>query len=190
MLKKDITYQNLDGQDVTETFYFQITKAEVIEKAAIKGEDYADRLRKLTVERDGAEIMREFKALLTESVGRREGQLFIKDESIRNQFLFSGAWDSFFLKLIESPDSGAKELQSIFPKDVQDQIAKEAAGQTTELPVSGEIVDAAAPAQPGKDDEPAWFKEKREPTGQELRKMSKDELSFLFKVRETGALAA
>lgn len=126
MLKKTITYENLDGEKVTEDFWFQITKSEVIERALAEGEEkYALMLKQLEVEKDGAKIIAVFKDILGSAVGRREGQLFIKSDEIRNRFMFSGAYDVFFTDLILGGDSGAAVLSAMLPKDAQEAVEEE-----------------------------------------------------------------
>lgn len=218
MLKKTLSYENLDGETVTKDFYFQITKAEVVEKAMANGDGYLESLGQLSAETNGAEILRHFKDILSNAVGQRQGQLFIKNDDIRNEFMYSGAYDQFLLEMLEAPDSGASQIRAILPKDAQKLVDEEAAKRgikidSPELPASppvleGEVAkpeptftgdikravaetDAAkapAPAQTGTDDDPVWLKEGRNPTRQELMKMSKDEIQFAAKMREAGML--
>jgi hypothetical protein len=124
MLKKAITYQNLDGVTVTEDFYFNISKAEALEKAIAEGEGYEERLRALAKAEKGEEIIAEFKSVLGAAVGRREGNLFIKNDEIRNNFMFSGAYDAFFFELIQSPDSGASIISAMLPTGIQADVDK------------------------------------------------------------------
>lgn len=206
MLKKAISYQNLDGEEVTEEYYFQLTKAEVAERALIEGDGYADRLKALSVETDGAKIIAHFKEILQSAVGRREGQLFIKDESIRRQFMYSGAYDAFFMELLENEDSGAAAIRAMLPKEAHEAIDKELAKQkdttTVELPAGAPTLEGETPGavqltdaeakvetlESGKDDTPAWLKDKREPTQKELREMGKEEMLQVFQAREKGII--
>jgi hypothetical protein len=236
-----ITYKNLDDQEVTEEFWFNISKTEVAERHLANGPDYARMLEGLTMERDGEKIVKLFKDLLSSSVGRREGSLFIKDDDARNRFMFSGAYDAFFMELLTSPDSGARELAAIFPKEAQSQaldelrkrglnvdapviegVAGDAVVQATkpqpvlqtpeQLRAAHQVTDTQAAtdrmvetlkqepttgpqtpsgvgsANPGTDDEPTWLKEMRNPTRQELMKMSKEEMQLAAKMRESGVL--
>lgn len=206
VLKKAITYQNLDGEEVTEEFHFQLTKAEVAERALIEGSGYADRLKALSVETDGAKIIKHFKEILESAVGRREGQLFIKNDDVRNHFMFSGAYDVFFMDLLEEKDSGAEIIKAMLPKDAHEAIDAELAKRnatTTELPAAppkleGEsdgvvtLTEDEAQVQTlesGKDETPAWLKEKRQPTKDELKKMSQAEMLKVFEAREKGIIS-
>lgn len=198
MLKKAITYQNLDGEEVTEEFHFQLTTSEVAERALIEGDGFAERLQSLSVERDGATIIKHFKEILRSAVGRREGDLFIKNEAIQNRFMFSGAYDAFFMDLLNEKDSGAEVIRAMLPKS--EAIDKEIARLTAEgkLPApSGtpegavQLTDAEAEVQTvelGKD-VPAWLKEKRQPTQAELREMPREEMTKVFEAREKGIIS-
>lgn len=205
MLKQSITFQNLDDEEVTEDFYFQITKAEVAEKALVEGEGYYERLRDLSIERDGAKIIQHFKAILASAVGRREGQIFKKSQEITDYFMFSGAYDAFFMGLMEKPDSGASIIKAMLPKDAQEEAAKiikEKGLDVVELPESGTIEKVAEPAEPttgpqtpsgassanqSAGDEPIWLKETRYPTKQELMRMGSEETRLAMKMKSDKA---
>lgn len=221
MIKKTITYSNLDGVEVSEDYWFQITKAEFVKKALKEGgEVYLNKLRALSeltekeIAGKGRELMETFEMLLGDAVGKREGDLFIKNDEIKKRFLFSGAYDKFFMDLIEGPDSGAAFLSNVLPKGAQEEIEKEM--KKRGMTVEGEATEVATPAQPtpfpeslenavqanstpemqavapqleeaGKDDEPAWYKESRYPTSKELMKAGPEELALAMKMKNAKA---
>lgn len=127
MIKKTITYDDLDGTTKTEDFWFQITQAEFVKKAMTEGgEAYLEKLQRLAqaTEANGKEVMATFEVLLRDAVGRREGMQFVKTDEIRNHFMFSGAYDAFFLELIQTPDSGATFMRGMLPKNAHSAIDK------------------------------------------------------------------
>lgn len=218
MIKKSISYEDLDGNKKSEDFWFQITKAEFLEKAMVEGgEAYLEKLQRLAdltpedmQNGGGREVMAIFKMLLREGVGRREGDLFIKSEEITSRFMFSGAYDAFFLELIDTPDMGSIFMRNMLPRDAHKAIDEALAARASQdgdtaptsaepTPESGQVslstpiqtteLGAAAP-QPAETskDEPEWLKEKREPTTKELLSMPKDEMALAFKLREQGML--
>jgi hypothetical protein len=246
MLKKAITFINIDGETVTEEFWFQITASEIAKKAVVEGEDYGKRLEGLTVERDGAVIIKEFEKILGDAVGRREGMRFVKSQEITDYFLQSGAYDAFFMDIMTSSDSGASVLTGIFPANIQGELQKalqEKGITVAELPdltteektevmqkagytpddISGVLGDAQTqaekpqpqfeqavqadpsvhltspelqgvisevtpvPALSGKDDEPAWLRETRYPTKQELMRMGSEEMQLAMKMKASKA---
>lgn len=132
MIIRSITYTNLDGQLRQEDFAFQLTEAEFTKKAMTEGGPaYLERLRKLAdltqAELEagaGKEVMATFDVLLGDAVGKREGDLFIKNDEIRNRFLYSGAYDALFMELITTPDSGATFMRNMFPGNAHAAIDK------------------------------------------------------------------
>lgn len=214
MLKKSITYTDIDGKTVTEEFHFQINKVEVAEREVAHGIGYLDSLKSLTIEKDGAKIIAVFKDFLFSAVGRREGNLFIKNDDIRNQFMFSGAYEAFFMDLISGADSGAAMMAAMLPAEYQEaakaEVAKlekkeslRAVPDISTLPpkppeeqlaalagvLGPERVEKIANATAeNPSNEPTWLLEMRNPTSVELREMGKDEMLLAAQMRETGLL--
>lgn len=211
MITRDITYQNLDGQTVTKKFWFQLTQAEFVKKAMTEGgEAYLEKLQKLSqlTEADLADgagklIMNTFEDILGDAVGIREGDNFLKGTQIRNDFMYSGAYDSFFMQLINEPDSGAAFMKGIMPSNAQQAIEKALAERPRDAegqPITtvAETVDQVQPATPevklgtaapqlaeaSKDGEPAWFKEGRYPTLKELRGASKEDMALATRLKQ------
>lgn len=199
MIKQTITYKDLDGNEKSEDYWFQLTEADFTRKAMTSGgEAYLERLRELaalteeTVMGRGQDLMDTFETILFDSVGRREDDMFVKDPALTKRFRFTGAYDTFFMQLITSPDSGASFFKNVFPQDLggaidkalAEKAAAEARGETTpELEAAAPVLDEA-----GKDERPKWLQEEREPTSQELISMPRDEMMLAFKMREEGKL--
>lgn len=241
MLKKTITFKDLDGNPVTEDFYFNISRAEATKRAMVMGDPFLERLKRLNAEKDGQLIIDTFEDILRSAVGRRHenNRQFVKSPEISDYFMQSGAYDTFFMELISSPDSGAEFVRGILPSAAEiDEITKQAEaaaaarGIKPEEPPSLTVIegvagDAAAqaakpqpvfqspeqlheqhqvtdtqvatdrltsaltptqPAQQGTEDDPAWFREGRNPTRQELMRMNKEEMLFAAKMREAGLI--
>lgn len=145
MLKKAITYTDIDGVVVTEEFHFQIDQSEAAKMLMIEGDGYEDKMKKLIAERDGEKIMEAFDKLLSAAVGKREGKLFVKDPSITRHFKFSGAYNALFMELLKSEDSGGSFLAGMFPAEAQGEIQKTLQEQgliPAEKAVEGTVLDA------------------------------------------------
>lgn len=214
MIKQDITYQNLDGATVTKTFWFQLTQKEFVVKAMTSGgEAYLESLQKMSqlTEEDMATgkaklVMNTFEDILGDAVGVREGDNFIKNEQLRKDFMFSGAYDAFFLKLISEPDSGAKFMQGLMPSNAQQAIEKALAERPRDAegnPIlsEAEVINSVEPATPevklgtaapqlaeaSKDDEPKWLQEGRYATPKELLGAPAEEVQLAMKMKNSKA---
>src|SRR5688500_15565617 len=102
MLKRDITYKDLDDQEVTDTFYFNMTKTELLEMDLGKGEGGMDAwLRKIIDTRDNAGLFGEFKRIILAAYGERspDGKRFIKSDEAREAFAQSMACDALVFEM-------------------------------------------------------------------------------------------
>ena len=82
MLKKSITYEDFNGNEVTEEFAFHLSKADLIEMEAERRGGLAAYLQHIIDSNDGAAIINAFKDLLLRSIGKvsEDGKRFVKSE--------------------------------------------------------------------------------------------------------------
>jgi hypothetical protein len=69
VLKKTITYEDLDGGKVTEDFYFALSKAELAEMRLRQGDGFDGFLQAIVEAKDGNALIDLFKNMLRMSVG-------------------------------------------------------------------------------------------------------------------------
>lgn len=131
MLKKSITYTNIDGKEVTEDFYFNISKAELAEMELSKAGGMVDWIKFLEQTNDGGMIIAAFKDLIAMSVGERtQSGRFIKTDEIRASFMSSEPYSVLFMELIQNPNSITEFLTNVLPSDLVDKMHEvEAASQ-------------------------------------------------------------
>jgi hypothetical protein len=152
MLKKTITYENIDGNMVTKDFYFHITQAEFMEMMMTDPEsDPEARLRRIMATEDKQKIMSEFKALIEMSVGRRtdDGD-FIKTPQFARSFMSSEPYSELFQELMGNTDKVTEFINGLVSKKIRAQALAEMQKQGTatvvELPNSGVIEGVAGDA--------------------------------------------
>lgn len=140
MLKKDITFENLDGEMVTQTFYFHISKAELAKLSLAQEGNMGDYLRKIVESNDNAKIIEEFENILRLCVGERsaDGNRFIKSQEISDAFMQSGAYSVMFMDFATSPTAFPEFIAGVLPKDMQEEFAlKVKVAETTVFPGLG-----------------------------------------------------
>lgn len=117
MLKKDITYTNFDGNQVTETFYFNLTKAEIVEMQVSEPLGLAETLQALVAERDGAKIIEHFKRIILQSYGEKtaDGKRFVKTAEARDAFASTEAYSELFMELATNADAASQFVNGIMP---------------------------------------------------------------------------
>lgn len=142
MLKHEITYEDFDGDKVTETLYFNLSNSELIEMDVEHEEGMHNWLQKMVKIEDKKQLFAEFKKLLLASYGEKspDGKRFVKSEQIRNDFLHSAAYEALFFELMTDEETVANFIKGILPKELQEEaekakaVAKEEAQKKTDSP--------------------------------------------------------
>ena len=118
MLKKDITFTDFDGNEQTETHYFNLSKTELIElKMEFEG-GLEDQIKQMIAEEDNLKLFRKFKEIIIASYGRREGNSFIKDEEEGKIFAGSLACDELIYGFFTDAENAADFIRGIVPREV------------------------------------------------------------------------
>lgn len=176
MLKKTITYPDLDGNPVTEDFYFNLSKAEIAEMELSHEGGLGDYLQRIVESEDGSAIISMFKEIIGKAIGRRseDGRRFVKSEEITNDFMQTEAYSKLFMEFLTDPDAAANFIKGIVPSDMKDELAKKRPVENLKLPDEGDS---------NEDIRPAYVRENRDPTPKELQEMNDVELrqAFLFR---------
>lgn len=118
MLAKKITYTDFDGVERTETFYFNLTKAEIAEMELKHPGGYLDYIERIIDAKDQAELTECFTALILNSYGEKsdDGRHFKKSEEISELFHTSEAYSELFMEIMSNPDAASAFVNSIMPK--------------------------------------------------------------------------
>lgn len=128
MLKKTITYTDYNQVERTEDFYFNLTKAEVMEMEMSTSGGMAEMIQRIIAAQDSPAIIKIFKELVLKAYGEKspDGKRFIKSDEISTAFAQTEAYSNLFMELATDADAAAKFVNGIIPADV----AQQAASQT------------------------------------------------------------
>lgn len=132
MLKKTITYMDYNGNERTEDFYFNLSKAEVMEMELSTTGGLAEMIQKIIAAQDSPAIIKIFKDLLLKAYGEKspDGKRFMKTKEITQAFEQTEAYSQLFMELATNADAAAAFVNGIIPQAT----AKEKL--SAELPVS------------------------------------------------------
>lgn len=121
MLKKTVTYEDYNGVERTEDFYFNLTKSEIMKLEMGTDGGYAEMLQRISNAKNAPEIMTQFERILKLAYGERsdDGRRFVKSEAISDAFLQTPAYDTIFMELCTDAEAAAKFINAIVPKDMQ-----------------------------------------------------------------------
>lgn len=118
MLKKTITYTDYDGNERTETFLFNLTKAEVTEMEFSVGGGLVKLIEKIVAEQDNKRIIELFKEVILASYGEKspDGKRFVKNQELRDAFSQTEAYSELFMELAGSAEAAAAFINGIVPQ--------------------------------------------------------------------------
>lgn len=123
MLKKTITYTDYNNVERTEDFYFNLTKAEIMEMELSTSGGLAEMIQRIVAAQDAPAIMKIFQDLILKAYGVKspDGKRFEKSEELKNQFKQTEAYSILFMELATDADAAAKFVNGIVPADVNKQ---------------------------------------------------------------------
>lgn len=126
MLKKEIKYIDLfSNEEVTETFYFHLTEAELVELELSHRGGLVAAMDRIMAAKDAEKLILEFKQLVLLAYGERsqEGK-FIKSQALRDEFASTPAYSKFFMELVTNTDSAIEFINGIVPPEMAADVAK------------------------------------------------------------------
>ena len=125
MLKKTIEYKDFNGVDRKEDFYFNLSKAEIMEMEMSKKGGLAEEIQRIISAQDAPAIIEVFKELLLKSYGVKspDGRRFIKSQELREDFEQTEAYSILFMELATDADAASKFINGIVPSDVNQEQA-------------------------------------------------------------------
>lgn len=122
MIKRNITYEdfNIPPNLVTESFYFHLSKAELLELEVSYEGGLGATMERIIDSKDNKSLLAEFKKLILLSYGVRSenGKAFIKSEQLRDEFSQTAAYQTLFMELATNSGAAAEFINGIVPKDM------------------------------------------------------------------------
>ena len=117
MLKKTITYVDYNGSNRTEDFYFNLSKAEVMEMEMSTAGGLAETIQRVVAAQDAPSIIKIFKDLVLKAYGEKslDGKRFIKSEEAATAFSQTEAYSQLFMELATNADAAAEFVNGIIP---------------------------------------------------------------------------
>lgn len=123
MLKKSITYTDYNGVERTEDFWFNLSKAEIMEMEMSTTGGLAELIKKIVQVQDAPAIIKIFKDLILKAYGEKsaDGKHFMKEDEngrpLADIFKQTEAYSNLFMELAQDADAAAKFVNGIIPAD-------------------------------------------------------------------------
>ena len=128
MISKTISYTDYNGVDRTETFYFNLTEAELLESELSTNGSLSGTITKIVETNDVSAIVGIFKDLILKAYGEKsvDGRRFIKNDEIRQAFAQTEAYSKLFMELATNADEAVKFVNGLIPASLRDKTASAA----------------------------------------------------------------
>lgn len=126
MLTREIKYEDFNGEQVVEKFYFNISKPELVEMEVEYKEGLGQRIQNIIDAKDYKQLIRIFKEIILLAYGQKseDGRRFIKNDTIREEFVQTAAYHVLFMELASDADKAAEFLKGVLPQDMTGEMDK------------------------------------------------------------------
>ena len=119
MQKLTVTYENFDGENVTEDLYFHLNIKE-LQEMENWDPSLTERIAKLTKTEDGKDAFNLMRDIIETAYGERssDGKRFLKSPEIRNMFTEGLAYDEVVIQFLDGTTDLGKFIEGLLPKKV------------------------------------------------------------------------
>lgn len=139
MHKETITYNDYNGVERTEDFYFNLTEAELTEMEYGQSGGMTSAIEHIIASQDLPTLIQYFKQIILKSYGEKslDGKYFLKEDDeghkLARKFTQTEAYSILYMKLATDDEAAANFVNGIMPKNVKELAEKknlEIAGKT------------------------------------------------------------
>ena len=147
MVKKTVKYEDFNGVERTEDVYFNLTELEVMELATELPDEMVESLGKNPNKENAAKavsslgtkgIIEFIKTLMLKSYGVKseDGRTFIKNEKVREEFQYGGAFSAIAVELMTDDEAASEFVNKIISAKLAAKLADAIRNKTTGTPES------------------------------------------------------
>lgn len=128
MITKTISYTDYEGNDRTETFYFNLSMPELMQLEGSMEGGLSKYIEKISEKQDVSAMLKIFDTLILNSYGQKspDGKRFIKSPEMAKEFSETAAYSKLFMEIASDPKaaeafvngviSSATEASKIAPR--------------------------------------------------------------------------
>ena len=127
MFKKTINYEDFNGQPIKEDFYFNLTKAEIMEMQLEKTGGLTEYIQKIVDSKSVPELVKLFKELILKSYGVKsdDGKRFIKTKEVVEAFTQTNAYSEIYMELATNAEAASAFVNGIIPAYMAEEVRKQ-----------------------------------------------------------------
>lgn len=127
MLKKRIKYTDYNGTAREEDFYFNLSKAEIMEMEMTTNGGLTETINRIIDTQDAPSIIKIFKEIILKAYGEKspDGKRMIKSKELAESFAQTEAYSELFMELASDSDAASKFINGIIPADMAQAVEKQ-----------------------------------------------------------------
>ncbi len=121
MLKKTMKTVDFGGTERIETYYFNLTKAEIMEMQLGTEGGFVELIHKIVDAKSQLELAEMFKKIICKSYGvlSPDGRKFIKNQTVLDDFMATQAFSDLYMELVGDENKAAEFFEGIMPEDMK-----------------------------------------------------------------------
>lgn len=126
MLKKTINYVDYNGNERNEDFYFNLSKAELLEMETSVAGGFAGLIQSIINTQDTPSLIKIFKDLILKAYGRKspDGKRFEKSEELSTEFSQTEAYSNLFMELALNAEAASVFINGVIPEEMKKELDK------------------------------------------------------------------
>lgn len=127
MLSKKIAYVDYNGNSREEVFYFNLSRAEIMEMELGVVGGMTQMLNSLVESEDGPGLSEMYKKIILKAYGEKspDGKRFVKSKELRDAFEQTEAYSELYMELLSNPDEATNFFRGIMPAQVQQNMTED-----------------------------------------------------------------
>ena len=122
-----MTTVDFGGTERTEDYYFNLTKAEIMEMQLCTDGGFVETVKKIVEAKNQLELTRLFKKIICASYGvlSPDGRKFVKNQQVLDDFMATQAYSDLYIELLSGDGKAAEDFViGILPKVLTNEAAK------------------------------------------------------------------
>ena len=117
MITKNLTYEDFNGVKRTETFYFNLTQAELTDWELSVAGGMSAYIQRIADAKSERELIGLFKGIIDRSYGVKspDGRRFMKSPELLEEFKSTQAYSDFYMSLVTNTQNALDFINALTP---------------------------------------------------------------------------
>ena len=126
MIKKNITYIDFDGEERTDAFYFNLSKAELMDIELDYNGNMSAAMNIMLEKRDMKGVLGLLSKLVRKAYGEKsgDGKRFLKNKELEDGFATTDAFSNLLIELVNDEKKLEAFVTGVIPADMREEVEK------------------------------------------------------------------